>query len=113
MTAAIPDVHTARRRYVVVGIVAPLVITAIAVVLMLAWFSEVPATVATHWSGGGEPDGFAPAWTVPLFTAALGAGLTALLAAMVLVPSRNGEWGPTQRLLGAVMLGTRRCSASP
>ena len=87
------------------GVVAPLVITAIAVVLMLAWLPEVPATVATHWSGDG-PDGFAPAWTVPLFTATLGAGITALFAAMVLVPSRDGEWGPTSRLLGAVMLGT-------
>ena len=105
MTAATPDVHTARSRYVVVGVVAPLVITAIAVVLMLAWLPEVPSSVATHWSGDG-PDGFAPSWTVPLFTAALGAGLTALFATFALVPSREGEWGPTQRLLGAVMLGT-------
>ena len=81
MTATTLDVHTARRRYVVVGVVAPLVITATAVVLMLAWLPEVPATVATHWSGDG-PDGFAPAWAVPVFTAALGAGITALFAAM-------------------------------
>ncbi|GAA1808495.1 DUF1648 domain-containing protein [Agromyces neolithicus] len=105
MTAATPDVHTARRRYVVVGVVLPIVITLIAVVLMLVWLPEVPATVATHWSGDG-PDGFAPAWAVPLIAAALGAGLTALLAVMVLVPSRDGAWGATSRLLGAVMLGT-------
>ncbi|MCD2443575.1 DUF1648 domain-containing protein [Agromyces sp. SYSU K20354] len=104
MTAT-PDVHTARRRYLVVGVIAPIVITAIAVVLMLVWLPEVPATVATHWSGDGGPDGFAPAWTVPLFTAVLGAGLAAIFAAMVLVPSRDGEWGPTHRLLGAVALG--------
>ncbi|GAA1768637.1 DUF1648 domain-containing protein [Agromyces humatus] len=104
MTAT-PDVHAARRRYLVVGVVAPVVITAIAVVLMLVWLPEVPATVATHWSGDGGPDGFAPAWTVPLFTAVLGGGLAALFAAIVLVPSREGEWGPTQRLLGAVALG--------
>lgn len=106
MTAAPLAVHNARRRYVVVGVIAPLAITAIAVVLMLAWLPDVPATVATHWSGDDGPDGFAPAWTVPLFTAALGAGLTALFATFALVPSREGEWGPTQRLLGAVMLGT-------
>ena len=105
MTAATPDVHTARRRYVVVGVVAPLVITAIAVVLMLAWLPELPSSVAMHWSGDG-PDGFAPAWTVPLFTAALGAGITALFAVMVLAPARDGAWGPTSRLLGAVVLGT-------
>ena len=105
MTLA-PDVQSARRRYLLVGVVVPVVITAIAVVLMLIWLSEVPATVATHWSGDGGPDGFAPAWTVPLLVAALGVGLPALFAAMALIPSRDGEWGPTLRLLGAVALGT-------
>jgi hypothetical protein len=101
-----PDVRSARRRYFLVAVIAPIVLTAIAVVLMLVWLPEVPATVATHWSGDGGPDGFAPAWTVPLVVAALGLGLAALFAVMVLIPSRDGEWGPTMRLLGATALGT-------
>ncbi len=105
MTLA-PDVQSARRRYLLVGVVVPFLITVIAVALMLIWLPEVPATVATHWSGDGGPDGFAPAWTVPLLVAALGAGLPALFAAMALIPTRDGEWGPTLRLLGAVALGT-------
>ena len=60
MTAAPLAVHNARRRYVVVGVIAPLVITAIAVVLMLAWLPDVPATVATHWSGDDGPTGSLP-----------------------------------------------------
>ena len=105
MTAT-PDVHTARRRFVLVGIVAPVVLTAIAVLLMLLWLPEMPSTVATHWAADGRPDRFAPAWTVPVTTAALGSGITALFATIVLVSSRDGEWGPTMRLLGAITLGS-------
>lgn len=101
-----PAVRSARRRYLLVGVAAPIVVTAVAVALMLVWLPELPPTVATHWSGDGGPDGFAPAWTMPLLTAALGVGLPALFAVMALISSRDGAWGPTLRLLGAVALGT-------
>lgn len=104
MTAS-DDVQTARRRYLVVGCAVPAAVTLVAVVLMLAWLPEVPATVATHW-GGGEPDGFAPAWTVPVGIAVLGLGLTALFATIMLMGTRDGHWGPTMRLLGATSLAT-------
>ena len=66
------DVRRARRTYAVVAVWVPVLLTTVAVILLLTWLPQVPATVATHWGRGGEPDGFAPAWSVPLLTAAVG-----------------------------------------
>ncbi|MGW9629399.1 DUF1648 domain-containing protein [Agromyces sp. NPDC055520] len=98
-------VRTARRRFLLVGSILPAAFTLVGVGLMLAWLPEVPATVATHWGGSG-PDGFGPAWSVPLGTAALGFGLVALFTGIMLTGTRGGQWGAMLRLLGALSIGT-------
>ncbi|MFF2277589.1 DUF1648 domain-containing protein [Agromyces sp. NPDC058126] len=100
------EFRTARRRYLLVAALAPALVTLAGVALMLAWLPEVPSTIATHWSGDGAPDAFAPAWTVPLGAALLGFGLTALFAGFMFAGTRDGRWGPMMRLLGAFSLGT-------
>ncbi|MCH6232255.1 DUF1648 domain-containing protein [Microbacterium sp. CFH 31415] len=104
--AASGDVRRARRTYAVVAVWIPVLLTTVAVTLLLTWLPQVPATVATHWGRGGEPDGFAPAWSVPLLTAAVGFGLAALFGVIALGTRRSGEWGPTLRFLGALSCGT-------
>ena len=104
--AASSDVRRARRTYAVVAVWVPVLLTTVAVILLLTWLPQVPATVATHWGRGGEPDGFAPAWSVPLLTAAVGYGLAALFGVIALGTRRSGEWGPTLRFLGALSCGT-------
>ncbi|MEF3402733.1 DUF1648 domain-containing protein [Agromyces sp. CCNWLW203] len=99
------DVRTARRRFLLIGCALPAAITLVAVALMVVWLPEVPPTVATHWTGSG-PDGFGPAWVVPLGTAVLGLGLVALFAGIMLAGTRDGQWGPMLRLLGALSIGT-------
>jgi hypothetical protein len=98
------DVRTARRRFLLIGGTLPAAVTLVAVGLMVAWLPQMPPTVATHWSGGG-PDGFGPAWSVPLGTAALGLGLVAVFTGIMLVGTRDGQWGPMLRLLGALSIG--------
>ena len=107
MTAAAPDqdrarVSRARRAFVWFGIVVPVVLTATAVVIQLAVMGQVPDPVAVHWGVGGEPDGYAAAWSVPLLSAGLGVGMTVLLSAFALIGAREGEWGPTMRFLGSL-----------
>lgn len=99
------EFRTSRRRYLIVAVVAPLLVAAVAVGLMTSWLPEVPSTVATHWSGG-EPDGFAPAWTVPLGAALLSLGLAALFAVIMVTGTRDGRWGPNLRLLASFSIGT-------
>lgn len=100
------EFRTARRRFLLVAALAPVIVTVVGVALMLAWLPEVPSTIATHWSGGGTPDAFAPAWTAPLGAALLGLGLTALFVGFMFAGTRDGRWGPMMRLLGAFSLGT-------
>ncbi|MDW4571243.1 DUF1648 domain-containing protein [Microbacterium sp. M3] len=105
MTAASGAVRRARRAYLVVAVWVPLAVTTVAVVLMLTWLGELPAVVATHWNGAGEPDGFGPAWASPVLAAVLGYGLAALFAGVAAAAARTGEWGPTLRFLGALACG--------
>ncbi|MHC2999413.1 DUF1648 domain-containing protein [Microbacterium sp. HJ5] len=99
-------VRRARRAYLVVALWVPLALTAVAVALMLIWLPEVPSTIAVHWGGDGQPDGFGPAWSAPLMAAAVGCGLAALFGAIGWGAGRAGEWGPTLRFLGALGCGT-------
>ncbi|WP_214466585.1 DUF1648 domain-containing protein [Microbacterium flavescens] len=100
------DVRRARRAYFIVAVWVPVVLTTVAVILLLAWLPEVPATVATHWGRSGAADGFGPAWSVPLLTAAIGYGLAALFGVIAGGTRRSGEWGPAVRFLGALACGT-------
>ncbi|KQZ83366.1 hypothetical protein ASD56_13835 [Microbacterium sp. Root166] len=98
-------VRGAYRRFLLIGLVLPLVVAVIAVALQLWWLPSLPDPAAIHWSGSG-PDGFAPPWTYPVLTAALAIGLPLLLAGIAHAAARAGEWGPNLRFLGAVSLGT-------
>jgi hypothetical protein len=99
------DVRRARRRFVIVAVVVPLVITVVGIALMLIWLPQLPNPIAVHWSAAGHADGFGSPSLVVVLTAVIGVGLTALFAMPVLVASREGEWGLTMRLLGALSAG--------
>ncbi len=93
------------RRFTLVALVLPLVITGAAVVAQLLALPYVPATVAIHWGIDGAPNGFGPAWTLPALTVVVGFGIPALLAATCLPSLRGGDHGHTYRLVGATALG--------
>ncbi|MBX3193488.1 MAG: DUF1648 domain-containing protein [Microbacteriaceae bacterium] len=91
-------------RIAVVSLIAPLLCVAAGVALQLAWLPRLPETIAVHWDFGGGPDGFGPAWSMPLALGIVGAGIASLFSAMVghsLAPD-----GPTrtQKLLAAASL---------
>lgn len=94
-----------RRRFTLAALVLPAATTVVAVVAQLVLLPLVPDVVATHWGWSGAPDGFAPAWTVPLATVVLGLGLPATLFALSAGGLRRGDQGTSYRLLGAVALG--------
>ncbi|KAF2417359.1 DUF1648 domain-containing protein [Microbacterium sp. B35-30] len=94
------------RRFLLVAVGMPIVLVAIGVAVQLVLLPQVPATIATHWNGAGEADGFAPAWTQPLATAAFGLGIPALIALTTLPGLRRGERGVTYRLMGATAAAT-------
>lgn len=94
-----------RRRFVQVGLWAPIPVVAIAVVIQLAALPRVPDPVAVHWDASGAVDGFGPAWTYPALTLLLGLGLPALFTGLGLIGSRAPRGG-NHRFLAALSLAT-------
>lgn len=93
------------RRFLLAGIGLPAVLTAVAVALQLIALPQLPDPVAVHWGASGTADGFAPAWTVPVATFALGFGVPAAISLCSLPGLLRGRHGPSHRLLGAVSTG--------
>jgi MFS family permease len=91
----------ALRRFVLVAVWLPVVLTALGVAVQLVLLPQMPAAIAVHWNAAGEADGFAPAWSQPLATIVFGLGLPLLIALTSLPGLRRGERGPTYRLMGA------------
>ncbi|MFE2724142.1 DUF1648 domain-containing protein [Kitasatospora sp. NPDC059327] len=71
------------------------------VALPLMAGDRLPGRVATHWGGGGRPNGSMPLWAVPLFPAALWVVLLLVLA----VTFRRAA-GPLRPWAGATLLFT-------
>lgn len=97
------DVRRARRAFLVVGLVVPLVIAAIAVAFIAAWLPDLPDPIITHWGPEG-PNGFSSPVVFVWVQVVLGLGLPLLLTLPILGMMRN-SWGMTCRLLAAVSLG--------
>ncbi len=92
------------RRGVAVGLVAPLVVTIVAVAVQGSLLGSVPERVASHWGATGV-DGTMPAWAIPVLTLALAGGLPLLMATVSVAALRGGERGFVLRFLIAVALG--------
>lgn len=99
MTASRPR---AVRRFVLVAVIAPAVVTTVAALLQLMAMPSLPAPIAIHWNAAGAPDGFGSAWLTLLLTIGVGLGLPLLLAAAALNGLVRGDRGPAYRLMGAL-----------
>ena len=91
-------------RLAFVAVIVPFAVTAVGVALQLAWLPDLPSTIATHWAFTGEPDGFGPAWSMPLLLGVVGVFVAALFGA-ILARTVRPE-GPTaiQKLLAVTSL---------
>lgn len=99
------DRSPALRRFVLVSVVLPAVITLIAIVLQLVALPQSPDPVAVHWNAQGIADGFASPWLYPLMTLLTAGALPLLLSLASLPGLRRGDAGPTYRFMGATALG--------
>ena len=69
-----------------------------AAAVVWSWRDELPAQVATHWSGGGEPDGFMSPGALALVGVAVSAAICGLFAAIGLT---QGAAASTRRITAA------------
>lgn len=93
---------TVLRRFRLVAVFVPIVLTLVSLIVQLVVLPRVPATIAIHWGATGQADGFGPAWTQPVISVVVGLGIPLLLALTSLPGLRRGDRGPTYRLMGAV-----------
>lgn len=93
----------ARLTFFVVAVILPIVITAVAVVILLAWLPTLPPQVATHWGVSGA-DRFGPPSVYLWILVGVGLGLPALMA-IVTLASVGAHWGGAARLMGALSAG--------
>lgn len=98
------DVRRARRAFLVVGLVVPILIAAAGAAFLFAWLPDLPERIVTHWGSGG-PDGFAGPMLLIWMQLGLGVTLPLLMTIPVLLMMRSA-WGPVCRLLAATSLGT-------
>lgn len=90
------------RRFTLVTLVIPAILTLAALVVQLFALPHVPATIAVHWGASGQADGFGPAWTQIVLSVVVGFGLPLLFALICLPGLRRGDNGPTYRLMGTI-----------
>ncbi|WP_353115630.1 DUF1648 domain-containing protein [Microbacterium sp.] len=102
-TARPPLLRRAKGMLLLLGVVLPFVISAVAFGLVLSWLPELPDPVATHWSTDA-PDGFGSPATYLWMTAAIGFALPAVLS-LVTLAAVGGNWGGAARFMGALALG--------
>ncbi len=109
--AAVPiaDLRRARRGLLLVGLLAPVVLTAIAVTLIAVWLPQLPDPAATHWGVHGV-NGFGAPVTYVWLAAGVRLGIPVLIVGGILAGMRD-QWGGAARLLGAVALGLSGFSA--
>ena len=91
-------------RIALVAVIVPFALAVVGVALQLAWLPELPATIATHWGFGGEPDSFGPAWTMPLLLGVLGVLFPALFGVLLARTVRPEGPTATQKLLAVASL---------
>lgn len=104
------SLRRARRTFVLVAVIVPLVISAVAAGLLLAWLPSLPDQVATHWGVDGADAFGAPSaylWIV------LGVGLALpVIIAAVTLTAVGTHWGAAARFLGAVAASLSALGAS-
>ncbi|MFM9376647.1 DUF1648 domain-containing protein [Gordonia sp. VNK21] len=95
------------------ALVIPLVLMLAAVIVQVVLLSRLPDRVAVHWSVDGRPDGWLPGWTSPLLTAVVVLIVSGLLAVPALPALRDGDRGPSYRLLAALSAGLAAFTVVP
>ncbi|MDZ4045576.1 MAG: DUF1648 domain-containing protein [Rhodoglobus sp.] len=98
-----PLLKRARRMFLLVAVLVPIVITTVSLVVLLSWLPSLPEQVATHWGVDGA-DGFGPAAAYLWLLLGVGLGIPALMVVTTLV-AVGSHWGGAARLMGALAAG--------
>lgn len=86
-------------RIVVVALVLPLVLTAIALLVGFTLASHLPGTIAVHWDLAGKPNGYGSPYALPTVVAAVQVAIVVVLGGAVILLSHRGPLTPVAKIL--------------
>jgi hypothetical protein len=86
-------------RILVVALVLPAVLTAIALVVGFTLASELPNTIVVHWDLAGKPNGYGSPYSLPITLAAVCVPLVAIFGGAVILLSHRGPLTLLAKLL--------------
>ena len=92
-------------RFIIVGLVAPVVFWGISTVLQMIWIPRLPDPIAIHWGISGAPDGYGTMWIPLIATVLCALVLPCLMSLQELKGVRRGDVGPTYRFTAAAACG--------
>jgi hypothetical protein len=76
-------------RMLATAVLAPLVVTIAAVLVMVQFAATAPARVATHWDTGNTPNGFGSPYTYPVIDATVSVALIGLLGGTLVLAAHR------------------------
>ncbi len=85
-------------RILLVTVIAPVVITVAAVIVLVSLAASGPSRVATHWVFSGEANGYGSPFTYPILMVAIAVPLIALLGGGSVVLAHRGPLSPVIKL---------------
>jgi hypothetical protein len=91
-------------RVLLIALVLPIALTAVALGVVLAWLPQLPTTVATHWGLHGA-NGFGPRAMLPVLLGVFGFGVPLLLGGISVLTARSA-FGFGQKLIATLSLAT-------
>lgn len=104
LTRTSPELlRRARLIFLIVAVIVPILVTAIAVLVLVSWLPTLPTQVATHWGVDGADRFGSPSLYLWLLIG-IGLGLPVLMAVVTLA-SVGAHWGGSARLMGALAAG--------
>jgi Protein of unknown function (DUF1648) len=91
-------------RLFAVAILAPVVVTIVAVVVSLTLAASGPSRVATHWDAAGHIDGYGSPYIYPILMAAVSVAIITLLGGATVLSAHHHAVTPVIKLLAVTSL---------
>ncbi len=89
-------------RILVVALVLPLILTAVALIIGFTLASQLPGTIVVHWDLAGKPNGYGSPYSLPITLASVCLPLVVLFGGAVILLSHRGPLTPLAKLIAVV-----------
>jgi Protein of unknown function (DUF1648) len=91
-------------RILIVALIAPLILTGVALVWSFALAAQLPARIVVHWNLSGHPNGYGSPYEFPIGLASVCLPLIVIFGGAVVLISHRGPLTPLAKLLAVTSI---------